>query len=128
MVTKQELRNYRSMMREILDLETELNAITDSRTARLSHTRSSGGGQDGGLDIPVSRIMEMEKLIQGKWDILTAERLRIEDALEVLQPYERDLIRLRYFHGCNWIQIQLRLGRSERWVFKHHGIALKKIS
>ena len=126
MVTKQELRNYQSLSREIQDLEAELRAMTDSRTAKLSHTRG-GTNLVGGLEIPVSQIMDLEKLIRAKSDVLTAERLRIERALECLAARERELIRLRYFYGYNWIRIQFRFERSERWIHALHSAALKKL-
>ena len=126
MVTKQDLRNYRSLEREIQDLEAEAKAITDSRTAKLSHTRTNGSHK-GGLEIQVAHVMEMEKLIRSKSKILTAERMRIERALDCLEARERELIRLRYFYGYNWIRIQIRLERSERWIHAHHSAALKKL-
>lgn len=57
-----------------------------------------------------------------------SERLRaMEEALQVLDPIERRLMRMRYIDGLAWTAIETRLHYSHAQVHRIHGIALTKL-
>jgi len=124
MITKQQLKDYRSLMREIQDLDMELSSMYGLRERKLSSGSKTSAVTD--LSVTVDKIEKLANLIKEKRDNLLQERVKIEEAIEGLSPNERLIIRMRYIQGLNWLQIQMRLERSERWVFKYHSLALKK--
>lgn len=129
MVTKQDLKGYIHLVAEIHMLDTELRDLHDSIGPRSpvygSRKRRIGLGD---LSIPVARIVDFENKLKRKRERLIAERCRMEDALEVLTPDERVVIRMRYFHGLSWIQIQNHRGQSEAHIHRIHGAALRKLN
>ena len=126
MITKQQLKGYRSLVREIVDLDAELNSLYGVRERKTSE--SHGGNTVTDLSSTIIRMIELEELIKMKRDKLVAERTEIEKFIDILPPYERLVIRHRYIQGFSWVQIQMRLEMSESSVHRLHGQSLRRLA
>jgi DNA-directed RNA polymerase specialized sigma subunit len=107
-MTKEQLRQYRSMKIEICQLEE-----------RIINLEMMGHNDD--ITQPL-RDKYREKL-----QVLIDGQLKIEDAIESLDPIERELMRLRYIDGAEWTDIMEVI--HYEWTNTHriHSRALNKI-
>ena len=107
-MTKDELRQYRSIKNEISQIERRI----------LEMERR---GDD--LDI----IEPLINLYRSKLADLIEGQLRIEKAIEGLEPIERELIRLRYIDGLEWIDVAAEIHYEWTQTHRIHARALKMI-
>ena len=107
-MTKEELRQYRSIKMEISQIERKIRELE-----RI--------GSDDDVTQPL-RDLYRQKLID-----LIEGQLRIEKVIETLDPTERTLMRLRYLDGAEWIDVAE--GIHYEWTQTHriHARALAKI-
>ena len=107
-MTKDELRQYRSIKDEICQIEHKIVELE-----RL------GCNED--VTEPL-RDLYRKKLIE-----LIEGQIRIEKVIEALDPTERTLMRLRYLDGAEWIEVAE--GIHYEWTQTHriHARALNKI-
>ena len=104
-MTKEELRQYRSIKNEICQIEHQIVVL--ERHGDIAESL---------------RELYRQKLIE-----LIEGQLRIEKAIEKLDPTERTLMRLRYLDGAEWIEVAE--GIHYEWTQTHriHARALAKI-
>ena len=126
MITKQQLKGYRSLVREIVDLDAELNSLYGVRERKTSE--SHGGNTVTDLSSTIIRMIELEELIKMKRDKLVAERTEIEKFIDVLPAHERLVIRLRYIQGLSWLQIQMRLNKPPTTIERWHTVSLNRLA
>ena len=69
----------------------------------------------------------MQILLQAKIAKLVDLRERIEEALEILPPLERRVIRLRFCEGLSIEETVNRIYFSPQWVWELQNRAFKKI-
>lgn len=107
-MTKEQLRQYRSMKIEICQLE--------ERIVKLEMM-----GHNDDITQPL-RDKYREKL-----QVLIDGQLKIEEVIESLNPTERELMRLRYIDGMEWLDIMAVI--QYEWTNTHriHARALDKI-
>lgn len=107
-MTKEHLRNYRSIAREIDQLE--------ERIIRLEMK-----GHNDDITLPLRNLYreKLKKLIDGQ--------LKIEKAIESLNPTERELMRMRYIDGEEWIDISATIHYEWAQTHRIHARALNKI-
>ena len=131
-MTKQELRQYRYIVREITQLESYLDDLKarayspapPALTGMPGSTyRRAGSAQERTLD-------SLEPLLK-KYDQQLAElyrrRLAIENAIESLEGEHRILLRYRYIDGMSWRLIYTKMHVSEATVHRIHVEALKEL-
>ena len=106
-MTKEQLRQYRSTKIEISQI--------DRRIAELERL-----GHDD-LTQPLRNLYE-EKLA----DLIDGQ-LKIEKAIESLNPTERELIRLRYIDGADWTEVAATIHYEWTQTHRIHAKALAKI-
>ena len=110
-MTKDELRQYRSMKIEICQLQRRIVELE-----QLGH------------DYDRELIQPLRDLYQTKLQELIIGQLRIEKAIESLDTVERELMRARYIDGKEWTDI---VGDAipYEWTQTHriHARALNKI-
>ena len=106
-MTKEQLRQYRSIKIETSQLER--------RIAELE-----GHGHYDITD-PIRTLyrQKLEELVDGQ--------IRIEKAIESLTPTERELIRLRYIDGAEWIDVAETINYEWAQTHRVHARALAKI-
>lgn len=102
-MTKEQLREYRQIKQELAALEVLARKIERHSTDELR--------------AEYDQIRER----------LTAELLRIEQALETLDSTERTLMRLRYIDGLSWQAVTMRINYSWQQTHRIHARALIKI-
>lgn len=106
-MTKEQLENYQTIKQE----------------AAYLHRKASSAKwrEDDRADI-----------LQNHWQEKTAEAdealLSIEAGLAILDPEERQILRLRYIEGMSWTQVALRSHYGRSTVFRIHARALKKLN
>lgn len=106
-MTKEQLRQYRSTKIEICQI--------DRRIAELERL-----GHDD-LTQPLRNLYE-EKLA----DLIDGQ-LKIEKAIESLNPTERELIRLRYIDGADWTEVAATIHYEWTQTHRIHARALDKM-
>lgn len=107
-MTKEQLRQYRSVAREIDQLEQRIVSL-EMR------------GHNDDITQPLRNLYreKLKKLIDGQ--------LRIEQAIESLNPTERELMRMRYIDGEEWIDISATIHYEWAQTHRIHAKALNKI-
>ena len=107
-MTKEQLRQYRSIKIEICQIER-----------RLIEIEMFGHEQD--------ILQPLHDLYREKLADLIEGQLRIEKALESLNPTERELIRLRYIDGADWTEVAATINYEWAQTHRVHARALAKI-
>lgn len=102
-MTKEQLREYRQIKKELAALEVLARKIERYGTEELRADYDQ------------------------KREKLATELLRIEQAIETLDSTERTLMRLRYIDGLSWQAIALRISYSWQQTHRIHARALIKI-
>lgn len=107
-MTKEQLRQYRSIQREICQLE--------ERIIRLEMM-----GHNDDITQP------LRELYREKLKTLIDGQLKIEKAIESLNPTERELMRLRYIDGADWTEVAATIHYEWTQTHRIHSRALSKI-
>lgn len=102
-MTKEQLREYRQMTKELAALEVLARKIERHSTE------------------------ELRADYEQRQEKLAAELLRIEQVIETLDSTERTLMRLRYIDGLSWQAIALRISYSWQQTHRIHARALIKL-
>ena len=109
-MTKDELRQYRSMKIEICQLQR-----------RIEELEQLGHGYDREL------IQPLQDLYQTKLQELIIGQLKIEKAIESLDTVERELMRARYIDGKEWTDVIDTIHYEWTQTHRIHARALNKI-
>lgn len=129
-VTKDELRQYRSIRAEIIELRREIEQMellaTAPKTQKLD-TVGGAGGYDDAVSSVVSRLVSMKQMYLAKIACLLAIKEHIEIAVQRLTSEDRRLIRLHYFQGLSWEEVAVELCVSWRMVHYRHRDILERL-
>ena len=108
-MTKEQLRQYRSIKIEASQIERRLATmrVFDPIAADVTH--------------PLVQYYRelLKELVDGQ--------LRIEKAIESLNPIEREVIRLRYIDGVDWTEIAITIHYEWAQTHRVHASALRKL-
>lgn len=130
-MTKEQLKAYRDMKKEKDDLEQRIEALNAQlygmRAQRLDGMPRGGSGENYGTEILIQTKDNLLALLRGKKLTLGAQLVKIERAIEKLEPRERHLVRLHYIDGLTWEQVAVEMDYSWRQVHRIHGDALAKL-
>jgi DNA-directed RNA polymerase specialized sigma subunit len=107
-MTKEQLRQYRSIKIEISQLERRIIEL-----------------EMHGHDFEV--IQPLRDLYREKLQKLIDGQLKIEKAIETLNPTERELMRLRYIDGADWTEVAATINYEWAQTHRTHAQALSKI-
>lgn len=130
-MTKEKLRTYRSIKLErdhlalmIEELEGELYSPKTQRLDGMPH----GGSRPGSIvEEAATRHAELLDIYRQKELELSAAIVKIENAIEGLEPRERTLIRLYYAKGLTWEEVCVAMSYSWRQIHRIHGQALEAL-
>lgn len=130
-MTKEQLKAYRSIKLErdrLADMIEELEATIYGPKAQRLDGMPRGGSRPGSVT-EESAIKHAELLgrYQQKVAELSAALAEIENAIEVLEPRERTLIRLHYAQGLTWEEVCVAMTYSWRQVHRIHAKALETL-
>lgn len=107
-MTKEQLRQYRNIKLEICQIERRIEEL-ERHTADLDITQP------------------LQDLYRKKLQTLVDGQLKIEAAIESLNPTERELMRLRYIDGADWIDVAATIHYEWTQTHRIHARALSKI-
>ena len=107
-MTKEELREYRSIKNELCQIELKLQEVER-------------------YELEPEVVRPLRALYRDKLAELIERQLDIEEALECLSSTERMLMRLRYFEGKEWLDICEAIHYEWTQTHRIHARALKKI-
>ena len=107
-MTKEQLRQYRSIKIEICQIERRILELE-----RFGHNQEI--------------TQPLKDLYCKKLADLIECQLRIEKAIEGLDPTERELMRLRYIDGAEWIEVAETIHYEWTQTHRIHARALKKL-
>ena len=108
-MTKEQLRNYRTIKKEHRQIEQRLRNLENRPESEEEILRP------------------LREFYASKLEELVKAQLAIERAIETLNPVERDLIRLRYIDGLPWFKVAAGIHYSESEAYRIHGDALRKL-
>ena len=129
-IDKIRLKAIRSQAKEMQLLLETITAMRATVGAKITNANGGiGGGQPDGTDTErtVEKIIALEQKYYHKLRTYADERELIENALAVLEPNERALIRLYYFDCLTWEDTAERLHYSYQHVHRLHASALIKL-
>ncbi len=109
-MTKEQLRAIPGLMREHKQISTIL--------ARLE---SHPGPEPG------EYTQEVRRVYREKLEALSAALLAVENALEALEPVERQLLRYRFIEGMSVTQVAAKMYYCRKQIFQIQARALKKL-
>ena len=107
-MTKEQLRQYRSIKMEICQIERRLLNM-ESKHADLDITQP------------------LRDLYRDKLQELTSAQLKIEELIESLTPTERELMRLRYIDGADLTEVAATIHYEWTQTHRIHARVLNKI-
>lgn len=108
-MTKEQLRNYRALKKEHTRIEQRLRSM-EKRPECDQET-----------------LRPLKELYEEKLAALVNAILAIEDAIETLDPTERELVRLRYIDGLPWFKVTAAINYSEQQTHRIHARVLQKL-
>lgn len=131
-MTKAQLRAYKELRRErdqLADMIDDIEAVMyGPRAIRMDGMPRGGSASGGGpTEALATRHLDLAQQYQEKIDLLTERLAEIEQAIEVLEPRERTLIRLYYIEGLVWEEVCIKMAYSWRQVHRIHSHALEKL-
>jgi DNA-directed RNA polymerase specialized sigma subunit len=128
-VTKEELKQYRSLGKEIDLLEEEIQRIRASlfSAPKLDGMPKSNYAADRTAET-IAKVVDLETKLRDKIDSYISLRTQIEITIESLSSNERLLMRCRYIEGMSFEEIAVAMHYTFRHVTRMHGWALQKMS
>jgi DNA-directed RNA polymerase specialized sigma24 family protein len=108
-MTKEELRQHRSIKLEICQIERRLEELEPIQRDYYD------------------KVTKLINLYKSKLEQLIASQLKIEKAIETLTPLERELIRLRYIDGYDWLEVSATIHYEASQTYRLHSVALQKL-
>lgn len=131
MITKEQLRGYQKIRRELRQIRERIEELETAMTAPKSQVLSGmpgGSAPDGNpVDKMIDRKNELLATYYAKMAALAEEQLKIEKAIEALPRAERLLIRYHYFDGLRWEAVGVKICYSLRQVHNLHSSALRRL-
>jgi DNA-directed RNA polymerase specialized sigma24 family protein len=130
-VTKERLRAYRDIKLErdkLAAMIEELEVVLyGPRTQKMDGMPRGGSGDSSRVEEAVIRHDELLERYRAKVAELSAALAEIENAIEVLEPRERTLIRLYYAQGLTWEEVCVAMSYSWKQIHRIHGAALEAL-
>ena len=130
-MTKDDLKEYTSIKRELKQIQFKLKELEERKTSIKSMVISDMNGQTSHNNNSIEDLLiKIEECIEeyNKKEIeLYNKQLEIEKCINSLEPTERIIARSRYIEGKTFEQISVDLNYSWRHTIRIHGKILQKI-
>lgn len=131
-MTKQELREYYWIKRNIDKLEDRLEELESKATRTTTQLKldpivghGSVGDKIGNTVADMEKVMrEIDTQVRKSYAVLS----EIEKAIDKLPARERYLIRARYIEMLTWEKIAVDMGYSWQHIHRFHSEALKMMA
>ena len=129
-MTKERLRSYRDLRRELRQIERKVESIETAlyspKIPRLTGMPSAPGGGNTEEDL-AAKHLELLEYYEAKQAELITEQLAIEKAIEALPYRERTLLRLYYIDGLTWEEVCVNMNYVWSRIHEIHGMALRML-
>ena len=129
-MTKERLRTYRDLRRELRQIERKVEAIETSlyspKIPRLTGMPAAPGNGNTKEDM-VAEHLELLDHYKAKQAELAAEQLAIETSIDSLPYRERTMLRLYYIDGLTWEDVCVQMNYCWSRVHQIHAAALQKL-
>ena len=128
-MNKEQLKAYRYIKLErdcIANMIAELEGVMyNPRSQRMDGMPRNPSGAGSEVESVAVKRTELLGRFQQKEAECAAAMAEIENAIEVLEPRERTLIRLHYIQGMTWEEVCVAMTYSWRQVHRIHAKALE---
>lgn len=132
MLTKYDLRKYKAVKAEIVQLQEQINELKSVMVApkipQLTGMPFGGSSEPDKIGNIVAKASKLQDLYYTKLAGLIELQEAIETAIAGLDNKEQLLIRLYYFSGYTWEEVAVRLNYSWQHVHRLHRAILEKLS
>lgn len=132
MLTKYDLRKYKHLKAEMLELQERINELASIMTVpRVPQLTGMPGGSHSEHDKignAVAKVDKLRSLYYEKLGELAELQLTIEMAIEKLPADDQMLLRLYYFSCYTWEQVAVRLDINWRSVHRRHAAILERLA
>ena len=132
MLTKYDLRKYKAIKAEILQLQEQINELESVMVApkipQLTGMPFGGSSEPDKIGNIVAKANKLRDMYYAKLTGLVELQEAIENAIAGLDNKEQLLIRLYYFSGYTWEEVAVRLNYSWQHVHRLHRAILEKLS
>lgn len=129
MTAKEYLQQYRTIQREIEDLDYRMAQLRLKYAAPSAIDYSDmpkAHSTEHDLSDYIAKMDEMTGYMISKYTKLRAVEVNIYMQVDAMENQEeRELLRYRYIDGMTWTDIATKLNTSERNVYFIHGRALR---
>ena len=132
MLTKYDLRKYKAIKAEIVQLQEQINELESVMVApkipQLTGMPFGGSSEPDKIGNIVAKASKLRDMYYTKLAGLVELQETIEAAIAGLDNKEQLLIRLYYFSGYTWEEVAVRLNYSWQHVHRLHRAILEKLS
>lgn len=132
MLTKYDLRKYKNIKAEMLELQERINELVSIMTVpRIPQLTGMPGGSHSEHDKignAVAKAEALRSLYFKKLGVLADLQLTIETAIEQLPADDQMLIRLYYFSGYTWVEVAARMGYEWAQIHRKHRAILERLA
>ena len=130
-MTKEELKQYRSIRHEIQSIKDEINELENQIQSVRAVTISDmpkGGSHTDFTDV-IAKIDELKRALHIKMSQALVVQERIEGVIDKLDnPRDKAVMRQYYINGMTWEGIAACFGLKDvRHIFRVHGRILQEI-
>ncbi|MDD6988756.1 DUF1492 domain-containing protein [Ruminococcus sp.] len=126
-MTKEELKQYRSIRHEIQSIKDEINELENQIQSVRAVTISDmpkGGSHTDFTDV-IAKIDELKRALHIKMSQALVVQERIEGVIDKLDnPIEQALLRYRYILGYTWEQVCVKMDYSWMQIHRLHSKSL----
>lgn len=126
---KRKLQSYRYYQ---LRIDSNLDQIRVLRSrmqkVTVAYHDAPGGGTGKDASELIAKMLELETYIKADTERVRYALMDIQFLIDSLEDFrERNVLQLRYVEGLNWYRISEKLYMDERWVYRLHRRALRKL-
>lgn len=129
-MTKTELQRYYYLAKEAEQIKANLNQLRAQKYNVKSPIIDGMPKQinnGSSIESLIVKCAELENNYKAKLFEIAEEQMKIEDAINSLEPIERTLIRYRYIEHLKWENICILMNYSWRQVHNIHHRALQNL-
>ncbi len=131
MITKHDLRNFRSLRIKIRLLREQIDELSETMivpaTAKITGMPMSPSADHDKIANSLALMEKLTAQYEYKLKKCLEEQAYIESAVETLYDDEQNLIRLYYFRGLPWEKVCCYMHCSWTTVHRHHKRILEKL-
>ena len=131
MITKNQLKGHREIVRNIQRLETALARLHErveaAKRPEFHDVDVQQSPEKYDLSDDIAKIEDMESRIAAKRTKIKAFRGKVLKEISQMRDVEKTIIKLYYLDGYTWPEVSSKINFSEIYVYKLHGRILQRL-